>query len=177
MTFELFWYKKPQFLIEYPYLYNILPNNQESIDSQLNALSRFVILLSCVAMIFMPSKKMNVFVTLCITLGAIIIFEKNKVQYVEPFSNKQTTSLIPITKTCEKNTHITNSSEPNISKKIKKNLDSKLFRNLNDEIDHENFERNFNIMPDTSVNAQNSFINYCFKNTASDKDKQYALYK
>lgn len=175
MTSELFWYNKPQVLIEYPYIYNILPNNQASMTSQLNALSRFVILMYCIAMILMPNKKINVFVSLCITLGAIIIFERNKVQYREPLCNKQVVSPIvaPI-KICKNNTSKNNS---NIPKKIKSSVDSKLFRNLNDEIDHENFERNFNIMPDTSVSAQNDFINYCFKNTASEKDKQYASHK
>ena len=177
MTSELFWYKKPQVLIEYPYVYNILPNNQESMTSQLNSLSRFVILISCIALLLMPNKKINVLVTLCITLGAIIIFERNKTQYVEPLCNKQTPPLVAPINNCETSTSKKNSNKPSILKKIKSTVDAKLFHNLNDDIDHENFDRNFNILPDTSVDAQKSFIDFCFKNTASDKDKHYASYK
>lgn len=181
MTSESFWYDKPQMLLEYPYVYNILPNNQESFISQLNALSRFVILVSFIAMIIMPNKKTNVLITLCITLGAIIIFEKNNKQKIEGICNieNKINSNVVQMKQQSTNEHVkqcsSDKSIPQIN--VKSNVDSKLFRNLNDEIDYENFERKFNILPDTSVSAQNAFIKYCFKNTASEKDKQYATYK
>lgn len=202
---ETFWFYQPNVLFQSEYFRKIFPEETDSLSGKLNALTRLIVLISCINMILFPYKRLKILVTCIIVLGGVILFERNLVK--EGFSNlkKQKcssneniddTKILPIktTKPTKHNPFMnilpneikdnpnrfiadTNAYTNNsIKHSIQSSLNPNLFKSLNDEIDYENFEKRFNVMPVTSIpNAQDNFINYCYNNTAYDKDKSYIL--
>jgi len=193
---ESFWFNEPSILFHYPYIQKLVPNSNDSLSGKLNALSRLIILISFATIIIFPEKKVKLLITLFITLGSIVIFERNN-KIVEKFQTKVNTQPKAIVENNPIRTQSTKSNPlmnvltpeikynpkrgPAVSSKttqqeiknnIKSHFNSNLFRDLNDEIDFENFQRKFNVMPNTCIpNAQDSFIKFCYKNTAYDKEK------
>lgn len=195
---EPFWFNEPNILFQFPYIQKLIPDTNDSLSGKLNALTRFIILLSFTTIIFFPERRIKLLITMCITLGSIIIFERHN-KIVEKFeslniqnegknvntemkthgtrptkSNPLMNVLPPEIKYNPKRESAVSSNiaQKEIKDNIKSNLNENLFRDLNDEIDFENFQRKFNVMPNTSIpNAQDSFIKFCYKNTAYDKEK------
>ena len=193
---EAFWFNEPDILFQYPYIQKLFPKMNDSLSGKLNALTRLITALSLGAVIFFPERRIKLLFTMFITLGSIIIFERHN-KIVEKFETTNTTNnkeifvnnslgtrptksnpfmnIMPpdIKYNPKRNSAISsNNVQKEIKDNIKLNLNKNLFRDLNDEIDFENFQRKFNVMPNTSIpNAQDSFIKFCYKNTAYDKEK------
>lgn len=201
---ENFWFSQPNVLFQSEYFRKIFPDETDTLAGKLNALTRLIILISFMNMIIFPQKRLKLLITCIIVLGGVIIFERNlvkegftnsnteqkcfamenpkmpKIQPVEttkPSKNNPFMNILPneIKDNPKRQVADTDAYANNsIKHTIQSNLDSNLFKSLSDEIDYENFEKRFNVMPVTSIlNAQESFINYCYNNTAYDKDKSF----
>ena len=196
---EPFWFSEPNILFQYPYIQKLIPGANDSLSGKLNALTRFIIVFSLSTIVLFPERRIKLFITMCITLGSIIIFERHhkiveKFEMQNPRERKTELEMnhvkSPGTRPTKSNplmnvlTHeikynpkrksavSSNIVQKEIKDTIKSNLNENLFRDLNDEIDFENFQTKFNVMPNTSIpNAQDSFVKFCYKNTAYDKEK------
>lgn len=198
---EQFWFSQPNVLIKSEYVRKIFPEETDILAGKLNSLTRLIILISLFNAIMFPQKRLKLFITCIIVLGGIVIFEKtlvkegftdsnkeqcsssikmSKIQHgetIKPSKNNPFMNILPneMKDNPKRSMADTNSYTNNsIKHTIKSSLDPALFKSLSDEIDYENFEKRFNIMPVTSIpNAQDDFINYCYNNTAFDKDKSF----
>ena len=86
-----FWLDDPTILLNTKHIFNILPNENQTINNNLNALSRFIILISFFGYIIL--KKYMILILGFILLGIIIIYHS----YKEGYTNYQDYTYTPIT--------------------------------------------------------------------------------
>ena len=76
-----FWLDEPTILFNSKYIFNLLPRDNQSINENLNALSRFIILISFFGYIML--KKYMILILGFIILGIIVIYHSYKEGYVD----------------------------------------------------------------------------------------------
>lgn len=76
---EDFWLRNPYDLLNNKYIFNFIPNGAHTLESNLNAITRFILLLTFIGYTFTKSKKI-IFTTL-LTLLIVVLFYKFKTKY------------------------------------------------------------------------------------------------
>lgn len=187
---EQFWLVNPYVLMNKKYIMNLVPQNGESLASNLNAITRIVILLTLIGFYFTHSLKL--LVTSIITLIIIVVMYKSKAKK-ETFSNQELYSMIKEELTTPtKSNPLMNVQMPeyqynptrkpaapafnpkiekNINNKVKENLDERLFQDLGDNIEFEHSMRQFYTTSNTTIpNDQKGFAEFCYGGMQSCKD-------
>lgn len=196
---EIFWFKEHSMLFNKNFIFNIIPNNSLSYDAKLNALTRFIIVLTLLGYFFTHSTK--ILVSSLIAIIGIIILYKNKNSEKEKKTNslkegfnseklynvfkpsftnptKQNPLMNVLLPEIQDNPQRKMAApsfsppvEKNINDAVKQNLNPKLFRDLGDNIEFDTSMRSFYTNPNTLVpNDQKAFAEFCYGNMKSCKD-------
>jgi hypothetical protein len=151
-------------------------------DDKLNAISRFVILLSLLGFVLTQTVR---FLWIGIaTLFIIVMYQK--VQTTEAFTEKQTAQTVPTQENPLMNVLLPEingnpnrgkaltynpKTEKKIMEKVKKGLDPRIYRGTNNELDLEYSMRQFYTNPSTTVpNNQEEFATFCYGDMISAKE-------
>jgi len=160
----------------------IWPTDDMTGDDKLNAISRFVILLSLLG--FALTQNIQFFWIGVATLFIIVMF--HKALRPEAFTQAVTTRTEPTEKNPLMNVLLpeingnpnrgkalayTPKTEKKIMEKVKKGLDPRIYRGTNNELDLEYSMRQFYTNPSTTVpNNQEEFANFCYGDMISAKE-------
>jgi hypothetical protein len=161
----------------------IWPTDNMTSDEKLNAISRFVILLSLLGLVLTQSIR---FLWIGVaTLLIIAMFHNAQVNTQEAFT-QQTTRTVPTEKNPLMNVLLpeingnpnrgkalahTPKTEKKIMEKVKKGLDPRIYRGTNNELDLEYSMRQFYTNPSTTVpNNQEEFATFCYGDMISAKE-------
>ena len=195
-----FWINDPAILLKKEKMFDFWPRNNLSLAEKLNAVTRSIILLTTLG--YMSTRSFNIIVSGIITLVVIVALFKTKSKkkgIKEQFKNLNVSEL---------KKHLTNPTKDNpymnfsltdwtdnpekppalplfkdevkeaVDEAIKGNLDPRLFKDLGDLVDYDNFSRNFHTMPNTTnPNAQMDFAKFCYGNMKSCKEDAIECYK
>lgn len=199
---DSFWLNDPTILLNKNKLFQLIPNNKNTTNENLNAITRTIIIISLLCYIMSQSTK--ILISLFVSLVVILFYykyknndveKKHKQQQIlkEGFDNPEFYNVIKTELTTPtKNNPMMNvllpelhkkpvrkqaapsfakPVEKDINKKVKENLDSRLFKDLGDNIIFEQSMRNFYTMPNTNiVNDQRAFAEFCYGNSPSCKE-------
>jgi hypothetical protein len=161
----------------------IWPTDDMTSDEKLNAISRFVILLSLLGLVLTQSIR---FLWIGVaTLLIITIYHNAQVTTQEAFT-QETTRTVPTQKNPLMNVLLpeingnpnrgkalayTPKTEKKIMEKVKKGLDPRIYRGTNNELDLEYSMRQFYTNPSTTVpNNQEEFATFCYGDMISAKE-------
>ena len=161
----------------------IWPTDDMTSDEKLNAISRFVILLSLLGLVLTQSIR---FLWIGVaTLLIIAMYHNAQVNTQEAFTQK-TTRTVPTEKNPLMNVLLpeingnpnrgkalayTPKTEKKIMEKVKKGLDPRIYRGTNNELDLEYSMRQFYTNPSTTVpNNQEEFATFCYGDMISAKE-------
>ena len=195
---NIFWLNDPKILFKNKYITEISFNNNMTLEQKLNALSRFIILVSIVGFVFIRHYSI---LLLGVIFLLIIIFyysylkekniedftllsflSNNKDKHViplnNPLMNPQTTDFGTPNKQNEGlnneiyNEEINETTKQNILNLNENNKDNnKLFEDLETNMNFETSMRQFYTIPGSSnPNSQQDFLNYCYGNMPSNKN-------
>ena len=161
----------------------VWPTDDMSSDDKLNAISRFVILLSLLG--FILTQTLRFLWIGMATLLIIVIYYNAQVTTQEGFT-KETSHTVPTQKNPLMNVLLpeingnpnrgkalayTPKTEKKIMEKVKKGLDPRIYRGTNNELDLEYSMRQFYTNPSTTVpNNQEEFANFCYGDMISSKE-------
>lgn len=162
---------------------DIWPTDDMTSDDKLNAISRFVILLSLLGLVLTQSIR---FLWIGVaTLLIIAMYHNAQVNTQEAFTQK-TTRTVPTEKNPLMNVLLpeingnpnrgkalayTPKTEKKIMEKVKKGLDPRIYRGTNNELDLEYSMRQFYTNPSTTVpNNQEEFATFCYGDMISAKE-------
>ena len=194
-----FWLNNPAILFKKNKITQIWPNDTMNYNNKLNAISRFVLLLSLLG--YMCLQKTNILLIGVTTLGIICVLSyynnnTNKlVSQKEGFEDIKKT-IMPNEKNPLMNVSLNDYtdnpnkppsaliSDPNIPEKINNaakdniinadphnNDKSKIFKDLSDELEFEQSMRAFHTTASTTIpNDQKGFTEFCYGNLPSDKN-------
>ncbi len=193
-----FWLNNPTILFKKNKITQLWPKENMNYNEKLNAISRFVILLSVIG--YMCLKKLNVLLIGLITLGIICFLsynnDKNIIEFgKENFENIKN-DVLPTENNPLMNVNLNDYkenpqkppsaliSEPGIPNKIneaaKENIlnanpynsdKSKIFKDLSDELEFEQSMRAYHTTANTTIpNDQKGFTEFCYGNLPSDKN-------
>jgi hypothetical protein len=160
------------------------PTDDMTGDDKLNAISRFVILLSLLGFVLTQSIR---FIWIGIaTLLIIVMYHNANCANEEGFSQKTTTCTVPTEKNPLMNVLLpeingnpnrgkalayTPKTEKKIMENVKKRLDPRIYRGTNNELDLEYSMRQFYTNPSTTVpNNQEEFSKFCYGDMISSKE-------
>jgi hypothetical protein len=169
---------------------HLWPSDNMTMDEKLNAISRFVIILSLLGFVLTQTFKF-IWVGIA-TLIIIAVYHNASVQ--EPFTQKNISRTVPTEKNPLMNVLLpeinrnpnrgkaldyTPKTEKKIMEKVKKGLDPRLYQGTNNELDLEYSMRNFYTNPSTTVpNNQEEFAKFCYGDMISAKEgNEIALLK
>lgn len=160
------------------------PTDDMTGDDKLNAISRFVILLSLLG--FVLTQSVRFFWIGIATLFIIVMYHNASYANTEAFTQKVTTRTVPTEKNPLMNVLLpeingnpnrgkalayTPKTEKKIMEKVKKGLDPRIYRGTNNELDLEYSMRQFYTNPSTTVpNNQEEFANFCYGDMISAKE-------
>lgn len=161
----------------------IWPTDDMTSDEKLNAISRFVILLSLLGLVLTQSVR---FLWIGVaTLLIITMYHNAQVTTQEAFT-QETTRTVPTQKNPLMNVLLpeingnpnrgkalayTPKTEKKIMEKVKKGLDPRIYRGTNNELDLEYSMRQFYTNPSTTVpNNQEEFATFCYGDMISAKE-------
>lgn len=160
----------------------IWPTDDMTSDEKLNAISRFVILLSLLGLVLTQSVR---FLWIGGATLLIITMFHNAQTTQEPFT-QQTSLTVPTEKNPLMNVLLpeingnpnrgkalayTPKTEKKIMEKVKKGLDPRIYRGTNNELDLEYSMRQFYTNPSTTVpNNQEEFATFCYGDMISAKE-------
>tara|TARA_B110001469_G_C9646039_1_gene326552 strand:+ start:2972 stop:3613 length:642 start_codon:yes stop_codon:yes gene_type:complete len=193
---EKFWFQHPNELIKD---FDFWPREGMRFEEKLNAISRLVIILSCLGYIY--TKNTQIFVVGLTTLGVIIFLyqQKKTIHETEGFAmpNETTNSFYrPSAKNPLSNVLLTeihddpnrNIAPPAFAPEVHKNINKdvqqmvqdqhpdfpdmkdKLFKDLGDSVEFHNSMIPFNSNPATQIpNDQNAFAKFCYGDMPSCK--------
>jgi hypothetical protein len=147
------------------------PTDDMTGDDKLNAISRFVILLSLLG--FVLTQSVRFFWIGIVTLFIIVMYHNATFANTEAFTQKVTSCTVPTEKNPLMNVLLpeingnpnrgkalayTPKTEKKIMEKVKKGLDPRIYRGTNNELDLEYSMRQFYTNPSTTVpNNQEEF--------------------
>lgn len=191
-----FWLKNPSILFNKDELHKLWPSKNMEYSDKLNAISRFVILVSLFGYMLL-NNYIIIILGIIIMLVIVFIYNKHINDYLENFSTLENndkgkhTSKNPLYNVLmtdyEDNVNkpeieddYTEVKEKDINDKVKEfiydnnknNKDiKKIFNNLANNFEFENSMRQFHINPSTTIpNSQDDFLNYCYSDLYSEKN-------
>jgi len=160
------------------------PTDDMTGDDKLNAISRFVILLSLLG--FVLTQTMRFLWIGIVTLFIIVMYHNATCANEEGFAQKVKSCTVPTEKNPLMNVLLpeingnpnrgkalayTPKTEKKIMEKVKKGLDPRIYRGTNNELDLEYSMRQFYTNPSTTVpNNQEEFANFCYGDMISAKE-------
>jgi hypothetical protein len=160
------------------------PTDDMTGDDKLNAISRFVILLSLLG--FVLTQSVRFFWIGIVTLFIIVMYHNSTFANTEAFTQKVTSCTVPTEKNPLMNVLLpeingnpnrgkalayTPKTEKKIMEKVKKGLDPRIYRGTNNELDLEYSMRQFYTNPSTTVpNNQEEFAKFCYGDMISAKE-------
>lgn len=187
-----FWINNPSILFNSQHIMEIWPNSNMSRDEKLNAITRFVILVSLIG--YMCINRMIIIIFGLIIIGIIVLLyrnqtegmapyfkngEKTKIEINNPFNNVLITDYTFDTDKREFNEEYTPDLEARLNNSIKtsiieQNKDNDeirdIFKTDADNLDLENSSRQFFTNPITTIpNKQDSFLEFCYGKLPSEK--------
>ena len=191
-----FWLKNPSILFNKDQIHKLWPSKSMNYPDKLNAVTRFIILVSVFGYMLINN---YIIIVLGVILILLIVFVYNKYinDYLENFSTLENndkdkhTSKNPLYNVLltdyddnvdkpQIKDEYTEIKEENINDKVKEfiydnnknNKDiKKIFNNLANNFEFENSMRQFHINPSTTIpNNQDDFLNYCYSNLYSEKN-------
>jgi hypothetical protein len=187
-----FWVNEPTILFNKKYITQIWPYSYLTYEEKLNAVTRFVILMTTLGYILI--NKFIIVVLGLIVIGSIVILHKQKegmvfpyygvndqknIEQNNPFGNVLMTDYKYNPNKPEVNKEYTPDLEKNLNKSIKdfivqENSDNNeinnLFNNVGDQFTFEQNNRPFYTNPSTTIpNKQDDFLNFCFGTLPSEK--------
>tara|TARA_B100000902_G_C27074367_1_gene795629 strand:+ start:234 stop:875 length:642 start_codon:yes stop_codon:yes gene_type:complete len=194
-----FWLENPNALLNKNYVTEIWPNSDFDLARKLNAITRLIIILTILGYFFTKSPYIPVSAIISIVILVIIYKTKSKSkieQFVGSLKKKtmdhkidsilQKEFTMPTKKNPVMNVLMTEYSEnpkrkpaaPSYNEVVEEeilekaqNKNSKLFKNLGDNLSFENSMRNFYAMPNSQIpNNQKDFAMFCYGNMPSCKE-------
>lgn len=195
---EKFWLKDPTILFNKKYIMNIIPNNNNSYNTRLNALTRLILILTILGYLFTKSVKIIIYALIAF-LAIVIVYKYNvnnndiNTTIKEGFNNENLYDLVkPVMTTPTKQNPLMNvmlpeiqdnptrkvaapsfspTIEKHINDSVKENIDPKLFRDLGDNIEFDTSMRSFYTNPNTQIpNDQKAFAEFCYGGMKSCKE-------
>lgn len=233
---ELFWLEDPFVLINKENVLKLYPSKNESLETNLNAVTRTIILLTCIGLFIIKHKPVKLIITSCISIFMIVLYyrhvktnmketftirnntnerekvnenenehehehehenyqdeeymrkvkqdenkyqnEKGKVYQIprksNPYGNVLPTDITDNPQRKPAPPSYLKEVRKDIKKSVEQNLNSKLFRDLGDNMSLQQNQRNYYTMPNTDIpNNQKQFIDFCYGNTSKDKTVMY----
>jgi len=197
---DTFWINNPTILFNKEQIFDIIPRGNNSIDANLNAMTRLILIISIVGYIYNPSPR--ILISFFVSIVVIILYHKFKhndnvnhknqilkegfdnpefyKEIKQDFTNPTPLNplmnvMIPEIKYNPDRKEAAPAFVPEVEKEIneafKSTLNPRLFKDLGDNIAFEQSMRNFYTMPNTSVvNDQKAFAEFCYGNMKSCKD-------
>jgi len=187
-----FWVNEPTILFNKKYITQIWPYSYLTYEEKLNAVTRFVIIMTTLGYILI--NKFIIVVLGLIVIGSIILLNKKKegmffpyygvndqkeIEKNNPFGNVLVTDYKFNPNKPGVNPEYTPETEKNLNKSIKdfivqENSDNNeinnLFNNVGDQYSFEQNNRQFFTNPSTTIpNKQDDFLDFCFRNLPSEK--------
>tara|TARA_Y100001970_G_C14081356_1_gene774888 strand:- start:550 stop:1158 length:609 start_codon:yes stop_codon:yes gene_type:complete len=193
----VFWVEKPKVLLNKKLITEIMFNNKMSLEEKLNALTRFIVIITIVGYVLIKENSIILlgatFVLLVILYyyylrdnkkfkEALSLFNKNNKKEIlnlnNPLDNPLTNDFCTENKKNEAlNNELYKDEINDITKKsiINMNKDNsdndKLFNDLETNYNFENSMRQFHSVAGSSVpNNQDNFLKYCYGKLPSDKN-------
>tara|TARA_Y100000590_G_scaffold380385_1_gene448685 strand:- start:486 stop:1106 length:621 start_codon:yes stop_codon:yes gene_type:complete len=191
-----FWLNNPYELLNKQNISHLIPQNKDTLEEKLNAMTRLILLLTILGYIITKSIKIVLSGIVSLVLIAILYKSKEK-NHVEGFNaskiKKDKTKLnkskytMPTKKNPLMNVLLPEIQDDptrekaapaynnNIEKLIdEKAIDPNIFRDLGDTMAFSNSMRQFYATANTQVpNDQKAFLDFCYKNMPSCKDQSY----
>ena len=189
------WFMNPSILFNEKYMYEIVPNDKLSINRNINALTRFIILV-CVGL-FLLSKKISILLSGILSLAVIYLIYSYHIQKtVETFDNnikkekyESVTSNNPLNNVLmtdspdrlkapnafgmKNNNNINDSVKEMIAKNNASNpkISDKIFKNLGENFEFDRSMNQFYTTANTTIpNDQKSFSEFCYGDMGSGKE-------
>ena len=187
-----FWINNPSILFNSKHISEIWPNSNMSRDDKLNAITRFVILVSFIG--YMCINRMIIIIFGLIIIGIIVLLYRNQTEGMAPyFKNGENTKIhtnnpfnnVLITDytfdpdkrefneeyTPDLETRLNNSIKSSIIEQNKDNDEiTDLFKTDSDNLALEESSRQFFTNPITTIpNKQDSFLEFCYGKLPSEK--------
>ena len=191
-----FWLNHPYELLNKQNISHLIPQDKNTLEEKLNAMTRLIILLTLLG--YIVTKSIKIVLSGIISLILIVILYKSKEKKsVEGFNamkiKKDKTKLntskytMPTKKNPLMNVLLTEIDDdptrekaaPAYNTTIEKLIDEKaidpnIFRDLGDTMAFSNSMRQFYATANTQVpNDQKAFLDFCYKNMPSCKDQKY----
>lgn len=192
----VFWIHKPQIIFQRNVITEISINGKMSLEEKLNALTRFVILITTIG--YMLMRQTSILLLGMSFLCIIVLYyyylkdskgfresfamihkinKPNEIYKSNPFDNPLTTDFSTNNKVKEAPNNevyidkITDAAKLNVMELNSSNNDrDKLFNDLESNYQFDNSMRQFNSIPGSSVpNNQENFLKYCYGSLPSDK--------
>jgi hypothetical protein len=187
-----FWVNEPTILFNKKYITQLWPYSYLTYDEKLNAITRFVILITLLGYVLI--NRFIIIVLGLIVVGIIVLLHKKKegllfpyygvndqqdIEQNNPFGNVLMTDYKFNPNKKEVNADYTPDLENSINRKIKdfivqENNDNNeiynLFNNIGDQFSFEQNNRQFYTNPSTTIpNKQDDFLSFCFGTLPSEK--------
>jgi hypothetical protein len=187
-----FWVNEPTILFNKKYITQIWPYSYLTYDEKLNAITRFIILITLLGYVLL--NRVIIVVLGLIVVGIIVLLYKKKegllfpyygvndqqdIEQNNPFGNVLMTDYKFNPNKKEVNADYTPDLENSINRKIKdfivqENNDNNeiynLFNNIGDQFSFEQNNRQFYTNPSTTIpNKQDDFLSFCFGTLPSEK--------
>uniref|UniRef100_A0A6C0D4E8 Minor capsid protein P9 transmembrane helices domain-containing protein n=1 Tax=viral metagenome TaxID=1070528 RepID=A0A6C0D4E8_9ZZZZ len=187
-----FWVNEPTILFNKKYITQIWPYSYLTYDEKLNAITRFVILITLLGYVLL--NRFIIIVLGLIVVGIIVLLYKKKegllfpyygvndqheIEQNNPFGNVLMTDYKFNPNKKEVTADYTPDLENSINRKIKdfivqENNDNNeiynLFNNIGDQFSFEQNNRQFYTNPSTTIpNKQDDFLSFCFGTLPSEK--------
>jgi hypothetical protein len=187
-----FWINNPSILFNSKHITEIWPNSNMSRDEKLNAITRFVILVSLIG--YMCINRLIIIIFGLIIIGIIVLLYRNQIEGMTPyFKNSENAKIntnnpfnnVLITDytfnpnkkefkedyTPDLETKLNNSIKSSIIEQNKDNDEiTDIFKSDGDNLDLEQSSRQFFTNPITTIpNKQDSFLEFCYGKLPSEK--------
>ncbi len=187
-----FWVNEPTILFNQKYITQLWPYSYLSYEEKLNAVTRFVILMTILG--YMLLNRFIIIILGLVVMGIIVLLYKKKegmlfpyygvedqqeIEQNNPFGNVLMTDYKYNPNKKAANQEYTPDLEQSINKKIKEfivqenndnNEINNLFNNVGDRFTFEQNNRQFYTNPSTTIpNKQDDFLSFCFGTLPSEK--------
>lgn len=187
-----FWVNEPTILFNQKYITQLWPYSYLTYEEKLNAITRFVILITILG--YMLLNRIIIIVLGLIIIGLIVLLNNKKegmnspyygvndqqsIEQNNPFGNVLMTDYKYNPNKKSANQDYTPDLEQSINKKIKEfivqenndnNEINNLFNNVGDQFTFEQNNRQFYTNPSTTIpNNQDDFLSFCFGTLPSEK--------
>ena len=168
------------------------PTEDMSMDEKLNAITRFIIVLSLLGCVLTQTIK---FLWIGLATIVLIVVYRNNIKPQEPFKQQRSQHTVPTEKNPLMNVLLPEingnpnrkkaldsyspDTEKDINDNVKKMLDPRIYKGINNEMTLEYSMRNFYTTANTTIpNDQDGFSKFCYGDMISSKEgNEIALLK